>query len=105
MRTVFWSLNAGLLLMVAMDLFPAGVHQFFAVLENGLWQARSQAFLQSTTFQTLTWMRIVGGAIFTLGGVFPLVWFVLNQRRHLKPAIPPVDETAEPQPEPEQVAF
>ncbi len=102
-KNAFWSLNAGLFLMVAMDLFPAGVHQIFAAMEHGLWFARSQAFLQSPPFQTMTWLRIVGGSIFTLGGVFPLTWFVLRQIPHLKSAALPAPATAtqpvaEPQP-------
>lgn len=94
-RIAFWSINTGLLLMVVMDLFPAGVHQLFAAMEKGLWYARSQEFLGSPAFQTMTWLRIVGGSIFTLGGVFPLVWFVLRQFGHLKPAATPaVQDTA-----------
>jgi len=102
-RNAFWSLNVGLLLMVIMDLFPAGIHQLFAAMENGLWFARSQAFLQSPAFQTMTWLRIVGGSIFTLGGVFPLTWFVLNQIRHQKPCAMPVP-SEEPMPEAEKHA-
>ena len=83
-RTAFWSINVGLLLMVAMDLFPAGMLQFNAVVENGLWFARSSAFIESATFQTLTWMRIAGGALFTVGGVLPLVVFIVSNRRRLK---------------------
>ena len=99
-KTVFWSLNTGLVLMVVMDLFPAGVHQLFAAMDQGLWFARSQAFLQAPAFQTMTWMRIVGGSIFLLGGVVPLVWFVLGQIPHLKPSAMPV-LSREPEPEEE----
>ena len=66
-KTVFWSINIGLLLMVFLDLFPAGIYQFKTVTENGLWYARSSAFIESTGFQTLTWLRIVGGAIIYSG--------------------------------------
>lgn len=76
-RTVFWSINTGLLLMVLLDLFPAGIYQIKTVTENGLWFARSHTFIESSRFQTLTWLRIVGGAVFTLGGVIPLVWFFI----------------------------
>jgi nitric oxide reductase subunit B len=84
LRVTFWSINVGLMLMVLLDLFPAGIHQFNAVAEHGLWYARSAEFIQGTTFQTLTWMRIVGGSIFTLGGVIPLAWVVLRTAAHLK---------------------
>ncbi len=95
-KTIFWAINSGLLLMVALDLFPAGMHQLFVAMEQGLWVARSQAFLQGAAFQTMTWLRIVGGAIFLLGGVLPLTWLVLRQIRYLKPAGPltPMEPTA-----------
>ena len=70
--------------MVLLDLFPAGIYQFKTVTEQGLWYARSSAFIESNGFQTLTWMRIVGGSIFTVGGVIPLVWFVTSRRKGLK---------------------
>ncbi len=83
-KTAFWSLNTGLLLMIFLDLFPAGIWQFKTVTEQGLWYARSSAFIESTGFQTLTWLRIIGGALFTLGGVIPLMWFVTRSGRGLK---------------------
>ncbi|HEX5151393.1 MAG TPA: cbb3-type cytochrome c oxidase subunit I [Parafilimonas sp.] len=81
-RTVFWSINIGLLLMVFLDLFPVGIWQFKTVTENGLWFARSDAFIGSTGFKTFTWLRIIGGAMFTLGGVVPLVWMVMRNRKN-----------------------
>ncbi len=83
-RISFWSINTGLMLMVLLDLFPAGLLQFEAVVSQGLWFARSEAFIGQSTFQNLTWMRIVGGAIFTLGGVVPLVVIVSTSALHLK---------------------
>lgn len=80
----FWSINIGLLLMVLLDLFPAGILQFNAVVENGLWFARSSQFIDSTAFQNLTWMRIIGGSLFVLGGVIPLTWFIASRRKSLK---------------------
>lgn len=92
-RISFWSINAGLMLMVLLDLFPAGILQFNAVVDNGLWFARSNQFLEMRSFQTLTWLRIVGGSIFTLGGVLPLVYIVIKASGNLKhdtyiPALP-----------------
>lgn len=83
-KTAFWSINIGLLLMIFLDLFPVGILQFKAVTEEGLWFARSSAFIDSTSFQTFTWLRIIGGSLFTVGGVIPLVWFVTRGRRGLK---------------------
>lgn len=84
LRRVFWSLNLGLALMVTLDLFPAGILQFQTVLERGLWFARSHEFVEGAAFQTLTWMRIVGGLLFTFGGVVPLAWFLVTRWNALR---------------------
>jgi nitric oxide reductase subunit B len=84
LRCAFWSLNIGLMLMVVLDLFPAGIHQLLDVLENGLWHGRTQAFIASNTFQTMTWLRIIGGALFVVGGVVPLTWFLVSRSKHLR---------------------
>lgn len=84
LKTIFWSINIGLLLMVFLDLFPAGILQFKAVTEHGLWFARSSTFIDSSWFQSLTWLRIIGGSIFTVGGVLPLIWFITRGRKRLK---------------------
>jgi nitric oxide reductase subunit B len=83
-RTAFWSINLGLVLMVILDLFPAGIWQFNTVTEKGLWFARSHEFIESTGFQTLTWLRIIGGSLFTLGGVIPLTWFIVSRWNAMK---------------------
>lgn len=83
-KASFWSINLGLLLMVVLDLFPAGIHQLVTVMEEGYWYARSQEFIQGTEFQSMTWLRIVGGSIFCVGGLFPLTWFVLRSARYVK---------------------
>jgi nitric oxide reductase subunit B len=86
LRRIFWSLNLGLALMLAADLFPVGVNQLVTVLEHGLAYGRSQQYVQGEFFQALTWARIVGGALFVLGGVLPLAWFVVTRATRLKPA-------------------
>ncbi len=95
-KTAFWSINIGLLLMVMLDLFPAGIWQFKSVTDNGLWFARSHHFIESTGFQMLTWLRIIGGSIFTVGGVVPLVWFIASRNKRLKQKNIPA---AEPEPD------
>lgn len=85
LRTSFWSLNVGLALMVVMDLFPVGVDQLLAVMERGYAYARSQAYVQGTAFQAYTWLRGVGVGVFVVGGVLPLVWFLVTRWRSLKP--------------------
>jgi nitric oxide reductase subunit B len=105
LHTAFWSLNVGLLLMVLLDLFPVGVDQLLTVLQDGYAHARSEAYIQGTLFQTLTWLRAVGVTVFVVGGVLPLIWFLTTRWGHLKPrqdaqeayVVPPtVLATAEP---------
>jgi nitric oxide reductase subunit B len=102
LRASFWSLNIGLMLMVLLDLFPAGALQLQAVLERGLWYGRSEEFIQGAPFQTLTWMRIIGGALFVIGGVVPLTWFMVARWNRLKPAtvVQPTPAPAHPEAQP-----
>ncbi|MCG3172913.1 MAG: hypothetical protein GMKNLPBB_01085 [Myxococcota bacterium] len=88
LRISFWSLNGGLLLMVLMHTLPLGVAQFMLVLREGYAAARSHTFVEGPLFQTLTWMRAIGGVTFFLGGVVPLVWFFLSRANSLKPPAP-----------------
>jgi nitric oxide reductase subunit B len=69
----FWGLNAGLALMMAGDLFPAGVLQLWDVLQNGYWHARRLTYLMSGTFHTLEWARVAADGVFLVVGVVPLV--------------------------------
>ena len=85
LRSTFWAINVGLLLMVVMDTFPAGVLQFKSVVENGYWVARSQEFILGGAFQVLTWMRSVGGVLF-FAGVIPLLYFMITRLNSLKTA-------------------
>ena len=80
----FWSINAGLMLMVVLDLFPAGIIQFKSVLDHGLWYARSNDFITGSAFETLTWLRGIGASVFLFGGVIPLTWFIVTRSRSLK---------------------
>jgi nitric oxide reductase subunit B len=88
MKTAFWSLNIGLALMIVMDLFPVGIHQLFVVMNDGYAQARAQSYQSGATFQTLTWLRGIGVAIFLVGGVIPLAWFMVTRWSRLKRAEP-----------------
>jgi nitric oxide reductase subunit B len=73
LRVSFWGLNLGLGLMVASNLFPAGVLQLRDVLENGYWHARGPEFLQSPVVRMIEWLRLPGDAVFILAGILPLV--------------------------------
>lgn len=91
----FWSINIGLMLMVILDLFPAGAIQFKSIVDNGLWYARSEAFIGIGVFKTLTWMRGIGASVFFFGGVIPLAWFIVSSVRSLKKASDTVYEFEE----------
>ncbi len=46
-RVGYWGLNAGLSLMIVLDLFPAGVLQLWDVITNGYWHARQLDYSMS----------------------------------------------------------
>ncbi|MDR4497077.1 MAG: cbb3-type cytochrome c oxidase subunit I [Candidatus Scalindua sp.] len=96
LNTSFWSMNVGLMLMVAMDLFPVGIHQFMETMTKGYAYARSQAFLETSTFQTFTWLRSLGVLGFVAGGVIPLVWFMVSRWISLRPAQTPEEGLVKP---------
>lgn len=82
-KTSFWSLQAGLVLMMTLDLFPVGLYQLSAVVTHGFWYARTNEFVTGPVFRTLTWFRTIGGVVFLFGGVLPLLWFILSRGRVL----------------------
>ena len=88
----FWSINAGLMFMVILDLFPAGLIQFKAVVENGLWYGRSEEFIKGGIFESLTWLRGIGASLFLFGGVVPLTYFIVSRARSLKKSAETVSE-------------
>lgn len=71
-RIGFWGLNGGLLLMVVMSLFPAGVLQLADVLENGYWHARSIAYTGGDLARLLEWFRMPGDLVFIFLGAVPI---------------------------------
>jgi len=71
-RVGFWGLNGGLLMMVVMSLFPAGILQFVDVLESGYWHARSLAYTGSDLARLLEWCRMPGDLVFIVFGVVPI---------------------------------
>jgi nitric oxide reductase subunit B len=77
MKTSFWGINIGLLLMVLLSLLPIGLMQTWASVEYGMWYARSAEFLQTGLMDTLRWLRIIGDTIFAIGA-FVLGYFVLG---------------------------
>ena len=68
-KTGFWALNIGLVLMLATSLLPIGIYQAYASMTEGLWYARSEGFLQQDFLQTLRWIRTFADVIFIVGAV------------------------------------
>ena len=69
MKTAFWSLNGGLVLMIVTSLLPIGLIQFYASATQGLWYARSEEFMQQDLLQTLRWVRTFGDVVFIVGAI------------------------------------
>ncbi|HKY02480.1 MAG TPA: nitric-oxide reductase large subunit [Burkholderiales bacterium] len=87
MKTGFWWLNAGLVLMIATSLLPIGLFQFHASVTQGLWYARSEEFLQQPFLETLRWVRTFGDVVFIVGAL-AVSWQVISGllgRQPLKP--------------------
>lgn len=77
----FWSLNAGLGMMVFMSLLPAGIYQAWASVSQGLWFARSPAIIHSRVMETLVWLRVPGDVVFAIGGVLLALYALMLLRR------------------------
>ncbi len=72
-RVSFWGLNIGLALMVVGNLFPGGVLQFYDVLTNGYWHARSLDYTGRSLPRLIEWFRMPGDLVFIFLGVVPMV--------------------------------
>lgn len=83
------------MLMVILDLFPAGSIQFKAVVERGLWFGRSSEFIDNGIFKNLTWLRGIGATVFFVGGVSPLTWFIVSRWKSLKVEAANIEEMDE----------
>ncbi|BBO73216.1 nitric-oxide reductase large subunit [Desulfosarcina widdelii] len=77
LRLAFWSMNGGLVLMIAISLLPIGLAQTWASIEHGLWYARSAEFLQQPVMEVLRWLRTIGDTVFLIG-VGALTYFVIG---------------------------
>lgn len=69
MSTAFWWLNIGLVLMLFTSLLPIGLIQFYASATEGLWYARSEAFMQQDFLHLLRWIRTIGDVVFIVGAL------------------------------------
>ena len=71
-RVGFWGTNIGLLMMVALSLFPGGVLQVWDVVRHGYWHARSLAYTGTGTARLIEWLRLPGDLVFIFLGAVPL---------------------------------
>ena len=94
MKTAFWWMNGGLVLMLFTSVLPVGVIQFVASASEGLWYARSESFMQQGLLQTLRWVRTFGDVVFIIGAL-AVTWQVIIGLR--QPAGQPLSHTIEPQ--------
>jgi nitric oxide reductase subunit B len=76
MRTGFWGLNIGLVLMITTSLLPIGLIQAYASITEGMWYARSEEFMQQGILHTLRWVRTFGDVVFIVGA-FAIFWQVV----------------------------
>ena len=101
-KTGFWWLNGGLVLMIFTSLLPIGILQFVASASEGLWYARSESFMQQELLQTLRWVRTFGDVVFIIGALAVALQVVIGLRttapgRATSPGMP---EPALARPEP-----
>ncbi|MCP5281782.1 MAG: nitric-oxide reductase large subunit [Rhodoferax sp.] len=90
MKTAFWGLNAGLVLMIFTSLLPIGIIQFHASVSEGLWYARSEAFMQQPILQTLRWVRTFGDVVFIVGALSMASQVVLGLIGRTPPTVQPL---------------
>jgi len=80
MKTGFWWLNIGLVMMLLTSLLPVGLIQFYASASEGFWYARSEAVMQSDILYTLRWVRTIGDVVFIVGAL-AVTWQVIKGLR------------------------
>lgn len=81
MKMAFWTMNIGLALMLFTSLLPVGFIQFYAAASEGLWYARSEAFMQQPLLQNLRWFRTLGDMVFIVGAL-GISWQVVKDLKH-----------------------
>ena len=80
MKSGFWCLNIGLVLMIFTSMLPIGILQFAASASEGLWYARSEGFMQQDLLENLRWIRTFGDVVFIIGALC-FTWQVIKGLR------------------------
>jgi len=70
----FWSANLGLAWMCFATLFPLGLLQLYASVNDGYFAARQLEFITNPTNSLFEWMRLPGDVVFIGGGVLPFLY-------------------------------
>ena len=70
----FWSANLGLAWMSFATLFPLGIIQLYASVNDGYFAARQLEFITNPTNSFFEWMRLPGDVVFIGGGVLPFLY-------------------------------
>jgi nitric oxide reductase subunit B len=78
MRVSFWSLNAGLALMIVTNLVPIGIMQLHDSFKQGYWHAREIDFFMQPAVRAVEWLRLPGDLLFIVGGILPVVYLALR---------------------------
>ncbi|HAM34459.1 MAG TPA: nitric-oxide reductase large subunit [Elusimicrobia bacterium] len=85
LKTAFFGLNGGLMLMAFGTLFPIGIVQAWGSYTQGLWAARDASFFERGFVRLLGNARIIPDTIIIVCGVLPLAYFLFKTYAHLKP--------------------
>ncbi|WP_407343978.1 nitric-oxide reductase large subunit [Pengzhenrongella phosphoraccumulans] len=94
-KLCFWSLNIGLAWMVFATLLPLGVIQLWHSVNDGYFEARTLAFINTPGNAVLEWLRMPGDLIFIGGGVLPFLWITwLGVRYRIKATTQTVPQEA-----------
>ena len=64
--------------MIFTSLLPIGLIQFHASVSEGMWYARSEAFMQQDILKTLRWGRTFGDVVFLLGALAMVMQVILG---------------------------
>jgi nitric oxide reductase subunit B len=78
MKTSFWSLNVGLLMMLGINLIPVGLLQLQDSFQNGYWHAREPDFFLMPAVRFFEWIRLPGDLLFIIGGIVPVVYLAIR---------------------------
>lgn len=84
-KVSFWSLNIGLAWMAFATLFPLGVLQLYASVNQGYFYARSLQFNGIPSNVLLGWLRLPGDVLFIVGGVLPVIFLCWRAIRRMAP--------------------